>query len=128
MFEKEIILREQLRHGASSSVTRPKIAGQTVARWIVEALPVIHPVRPPRVANGLSVRCFTHPLTTLHSEYLAKRGRADSHPSWRWHKTTPTERHRACTRTVGRLQAEKEAPERNKRGVNMALTRDFRET
>jgi hypothetical protein len=29
---------------------------------------------------------------------------------------------------VGRLQAEKEAAERNKRGVNMALTRDFRET
>jgi hypothetical protein len=55
----------------------------------------------------------------------AQRRRVPSHPS---HKTTPTERHQACTRTVGRLQAEPEAAERNKRGVNMALTRDFRET
>src|SRR5580704_10841889 len=73
MFEKEIILREQLRHGASSSVTRPKIAGQTVARWIVEGLPVIHLVRPPRVANGLSVRCFTHPLTTFALRISSKK-------------------------------------------------------
>ena len=57
-----------------------------------------------------------------------ERRRADSRASWWWYKATPAKRHQTRARTVGRLQTKEEAAERERRGMNMALTRDFRET
>jgi hypothetical protein len=46
------------------------------------------------------------------SSVFWERRRTDSHPSWRWNETAPTERHQACSGTMGRLQAQEEATER----------------
>src|SRR5207302_3206767 len=61
---------------------------------------------------------FNFEQSPCHANRLSgvfwERRRADSHPSWWWHKATPAKRHQGCARTVGRLQTKEEATERER--------------